>query len=129
MLPASPVGRDNVVVSLFGINSTTSVMIDRMCGEDLYALPGQYCEACPAVRSDRSTSLFRSVGAVDEQNVERTTASVTLSRSELNVVFVTTASSMSGILSSPTATARLLCSFHDPIPGMHSGRVVPRSGR
>ena len=49
MLPVAPVGRDLVIVSLFGINSTDTVYIDRMCGEGYFALPGSLCQPCPAV--------------------------------------------------------------------------------
>ena len=50
MLPVAPVGRDKIVVSLFGLNSTDSVFVDRMCSEGSFALPGDLCQACPAVR-------------------------------------------------------------------------------
>ena len=49
MLPESRVGRDKIVVTLLGVNSTGAVFVDRMCGEGRFALPGAWCQPCPAV--------------------------------------------------------------------------------
>jgi hypothetical protein len=51
---AAAVGRYPVVVSLNGVNSSvdsdTGRVVRRMCGKDLFGLPGAYCGACPKVQ-------------------------------------------------------------------------------
>ena len=47
-VPVSPVGRGRVVVTLFGQSSVQPVMLDRMCTEGYFALPGAVCQPCPA---------------------------------------------------------------------------------
>ena len=43
------VGRYPVNVSLSGQNSTGTVLLTRMCGDDRFAFPSQSCGPCPAV--------------------------------------------------------------------------------
>lgn len=45
----SGVGRDDVIVSLSGLNSSQSVFVDRMCGAGYTAIPGDRCAPCPNV--------------------------------------------------------------------------------
>jgi hypothetical protein len=54
--PAMPVGRYPVVVSLSGQNSSGSVVLDRLCGKDRFARPGERCGPCP--RNADCVALF-----------------------------------------------------------------------
>jgi hypothetical protein len=49
-VPPQPVGAYPLVVSLNGVNSSASyVPVYRLCAGGRFGLPGQDCEACPAV--------------------------------------------------------------------------------
>jgi hypothetical protein len=48
-LSAAAVGRYPVTVSLNGQNSSSSVSIARMCGDDRFGFPAQLCGPCPSV--------------------------------------------------------------------------------
>ena len=47
--PLSRVEREVVTVWLAGQNSTDAVFIDRLCGANFTARPGQNCSNCPVV--------------------------------------------------------------------------------
>jgi hypothetical protein len=48
--PVASVGAYPVVVSLNDQNSTSRVIVHRMCGAGRFGLPGQQCGPCPEVR-------------------------------------------------------------------------------
>ncbi len=51
------VGQYPVVVSLNGQNSSGSVTLDRLCGDQRFGVPGAVCGACPKVREEGGRSL------------------------------------------------------------------------
>jgi hypothetical protein len=59
--PKSLIGRQWVIVSFAGQNSSQIVYVERMCGEGYTGLPGTPCKPCPNVRTCLCRVVVRSV--------------------------------------------------------------------